>query len=105
MLELVVFYLHVMTFTAVFTKRWQEEGVKEGILGVVFMSLIFFVGWSMSSFIIKILMPVQGLAKGFNNDAAALTLLTIAEGIFYYFYFRGETAGEEDSQSSGQNLP
>ena len=94
MVALIVFYLHVVTFTAVFTKRWQEEGLKEGLLGVVFMALIFFVGWSMSSFIIKMVMPAGGLGKVFDNDAAALTLLTCAEAVFYYFYFRkgsGET--------------
>jgi uncharacterized membrane protein YhdT len=100
MVELVVFYLHVMAFTAVFTKRWQEEGIKEGALGAVFMSLIFFVGWSMASFLVKLLMPAAGLAKWFDNDAAALTLLTCAEGVFYYFYFR-EDAHDDESAAPG----
>jgi hypothetical protein len=94
MVPLLVFYLHVVTFAAVFTKRWQEEGLKEGILGVIFMSLIFFVGWSMTSFLVKLLMPAAGLSRAFNNDAAALALLTLAEGVFYYFYFRGEMREE-----------
>jgi hypothetical protein len=100
MAELVIFYLHVVTFTAVFTKRWQEEGVKEGMLGVIFMGLIFFVGWSMASFIIKVTMPAGGIAKAFDNDAAALTLLTIAEAVFYYFYFKGESAEKEEEATS-----
>jgi hypothetical protein len=91
MVALIIFYLHVVTFTAVFTKRWQAEGTKEGILGVIFMALIFFVGWSMASFIVKLVMPAGGLTKAFDNDAAALTLLTLAEAVFYYFYFRGES--------------
>jgi hypothetical protein len=98
MVELVIFYLHVITITAVFTKRWQEEGTKEGILSVIFMVLIFFVGWSMTSFIVKMLLPAQGIAKSFDNDAAALTLLTMAEAIFYYFYFKGES--REDSEEA-----
>jgi hypothetical protein len=92
MVPLLVFYLHVVTFVAVYTKRWQVEGVKEGVLAVIFMALIFFVGWSMASYIVKLVMPPGGLAKAFDNDAAALTLLTLGEGIFYFFYFRGESA-------------
>jgi hypothetical protein len=91
MVPLVVFYLHVVTIVAVFTKRWQVEGLKEGILAVMFMALIFFVGWSMSSYIVKLTMPPGGLAKAFDNDSVALTILTIGEAIFYYFYFRGES--------------
>ena len=88
MVALIVFYLHIVTFAAVFTKRWQEEGLKEGFLGVIFMGLIFFVGWSMASFVVKVVMPAGGLGRAFDNDAAALTLLTCTEAIFYYFYFR-----------------
>jgi hypothetical protein len=100
MIELVIFYLHVVTFTAVFTKRWQEEGTKEGILSVIFMTLIFFVGWSMASFIARIVLPAQGIAKMFDNDAAALTLLTVAEAVFYYFYFKGESNEDREEATS-----
>jgi len=101
MVALIVFYLHVVTFAAVFTKRWQEEGVKEGVLGVIFMGLIFFVGWSMASFMIKMVMPVGGLGRMFDNDAAALTLLTCAEAVFYYFYFRKGSGDTEGTATSG----
>ncbi len=100
MVALVVFYLHVLAFTAVFTSRWQEEGTKEGVLGVIFMLLIFFVGWSMASFVIRTVMPPGGLGKVFDNDAAALTLLTLAEAAFYYFYFRKDSDEPEDSATS-----
>jgi len=100
MIELIIFYLHVVTFAAVYTKRWQEEGVKEGVLSVIFMMLIFFVGWSMASFIVKLLLPAQGMAKTFDNDAAALTLLTIAEAVFYYFYFKGESREDREEATS-----
>jgi|WetSurMetagenome_2_1015567.scaffolds.fasta_scaffold19739_6 hypothetical protein len=101
MVALIVFYLHIVTFASVFTKRWQEEGLKEGLLGVIFMALIFFVGWSMSSFIIKLVMPEGGLGKVFDNDAAALTLLTCAEAVFYYFYFRSDSGENEGTATYG----
>jgi hypothetical protein len=101
MVALIVFYLHIVTFAAVFTKRWQEEGLKEGVLGVIFMALIFFVGWSMSSFIIKLVMPAEGFGKAFDNDAAALTLLSCAEAVFYYFYFRKDSVENEGTATFG----
>lgn len=91
MIPLVVFYLHVVAVSAIFTKRYQDEGIGEGFLAVFFMSLIFFVGWAMASFIMKLVMPDEPLATWFDRDAASLVLLTIAEAVLYYFfYFKDE---------------
>jgi hypothetical protein len=92
MIDLVIFYLHVVGFTAVFTKRWQEEGTGEAVLSIAFMALIFFVGWGMASFIVRLILPPEGFGKFFNRDTAGLVLLTLAESFFYYFYFRGDEA-------------
>jgi glucan phosphoethanolaminetransferase (alkaline phosphatase superfamily) len=94
MIPLIVFYLHILAFVAVFTKRYQAESIGEGFLAVFFMGLIFFVGWAMASFIMKLLMPEAGLAPWFDRDAASLLLLTLAEGVLYYFYFRDEANAE-----------
>lgn len=100
MIPLLVFYIHVIALAAAFTKRYQEEGVTEGLLAVFFMVLIFFVGWSISSFLMKLVMSPQGLGPGFNRDAAALVLLTVGESIFYYFYLRGEPAKRDTTKPS-----
>jgi hypothetical protein len=97
MVPLFVFYAHVIAFSAVFTKRWQEEGVTEGILGVLFMLLIFFVGWSMASFLLRLVLPPEGFGKWMDADAAALALLAIVESVFYYFYFKKDTF-EKDAE-------
>ena len=90
MIPLVVFYIHVVALAAVFTKRWQEDGTGEGVLAVFFMALIFFVGWGISSFILKLFMDQAGFGPGLDRDALSLLLLTIVEGGFYYvFFFRG----------------
>jgi hypothetical protein len=103
MIDLLVFYVHVVAASAVFTKRWQEGGLGEAFLSLAFMALIFFVGWGMASFVVKLLMPVEGLGKAFNRDTAGLVLLTLAEALFYYFYFRKEEVGEATRASSGTN--
>ena len=99
MIPLIVFYLHIVGVVAIFTKRYQAEGIGEGFLAVFFMGLIFFVGWAMASFIMKLLMQPEGLAVWFDRDAASLLLLTFAEGILYYFYFKDEHAQEGTKES------
>ena len=94
MIPLIVFYLHIVMVSAVFTKRYQSESIGEGLLAVFFMGLIFFVGWAMASFIMKLAMPQEGLAIWFDRDAASLLLLTAAETILYYFYFKDEKREE-----------
>ena len=94
MIPLVIFYLHVVAVTAVFTRRYQSEGIGEGFLAVFFMGLIFFVGWAMASFIMKLAMPQEGLAIWFDRDSASLLLLTVAETVLYYFYFKDEKREE-----------
>ncbi len=89
MIEVAVFYLHAIAAIAAFTKRWQDEGFGEGILGVAFMALIFSVGWTITTFLIRLLTPEKGFSRIFDRDALSLLLLTISEGIFYYFYLKG----------------
>jgi hypothetical protein len=90
MVPLFVFYVHVVAFAWMFTKRWQEEGMKEGLLAVFFMGLIFFVGWSITSFVMKLVMEQEGFGTLLNRDAASLVLLTCAEAVLYWFYLRDE---------------
>ena len=92
MIPLVVFYLHIVGIVGVFTKRYQADGIGEGFLAVFFMGLIFFVGWAMASFIMKLVMTQEGLAAWFDRDAASLSLLTLVEVVLYYFYFRDDEA-------------
>ena len=100
MIPLVVFYLHTVAVAAAFTKRWQDEGLAEGFLAVFFIALIFFVGWSMSSFIMKLLMPSEGLGPFFDRDAASLVLLAAMEAVFYTFYLRGTGAAEAGADAA-----
>ncbi|HXG00283.1 MAG TPA: hypothetical protein VNL69_05825 [Bacteroidota bacterium] len=95
MIPLLVFYLHIVAAAAIFTKRYQEEGVGEGLLAVFFMALIFFVGWAMASFIVRLVLPPEGFGPWFTRDAGALVLLTLGESVLYYFYFRDPGPREE----------
>jgi hypothetical protein len=99
MIPLAVFYIHIVGIAAGFTKRWQEDGVGEAFLAVFFIGLIFFVGWSITSFLLKLVMEQQGLGAFLDRDAASLLLLTAAEVVFYYFYFRKDASLRTRSRS------
>ncbi len=98
MIPLLVFYVHIVGMAAAFTKRWQDEGLSEGFLALFFIALIFFVGWSMSSYIMKLLMPVEGFGPFFDRDAASLVLLGGMEAVFYTFYLRGDGPEKQKSR-------
>jgi hypothetical protein len=88
MIDLVIFTIHVVALSAAFTYRWQDEGVKEGLLAVFFAGVIFFVGWSMSSFILRATIPPEGLASWLDRDTLSLVLLSAGESVFYYFFLK-----------------
>ena len=94
MVTLLVFYLHTIAAAYGFTHQWQEEGSGAGALVVAFMAIIFSVGWSISTFILKYIIDEKGFGLYFNRDAMSLAILTIAEGVFYYFYLRGTKKGK-----------
>jgi hypothetical protein len=93
MIPLLVFYLHVVGIAAMFTRHWQEEGWTGGVLAALFMLVVFFVGWSISSFLMKLILEEQGFGWYLDRDAASLLLLTLGELVLYYFYFRESTPG------------
>jgi len=84
MITLFIFYIHTIAAVIAFTRRWQEEGVWEGILAVGFVALIFAVGWSMTTVIVQLFMEKEGFGTWFDRDTAALALLTVLEATFYY---------------------
>ncbi len=88
MIPLIIFYLHIVGITAAFTAEDQKEGLSAGLLSVGFVVLIFSVGWSISSFFLKYLIGEAGFGVWVNRDSLSLLLLTIAEGLFYFLYFR-----------------
>ncbi len=89
MITLFVFYIHTVAAVYAFTNQYQEEGQGAGALAVAFMGIVFSVGWSISTFILKFLMNEKGFGIYFDRDALSLTILTAGEAIFYYLYLKG----------------
>jgi hypothetical protein len=89
MVTLFVFYIHTVAAVYAFTDQYQEEGIGAGTLAVAFMGIVFSVGWSISTFILKFLISERGFGMYFNRDAFSLAVLTAAEAVFYYLYLKG----------------
>ena len=83
MIALFVFYVHTIAAAWLFTRRWQESDWKEGILAVGFLALIFSVGWSMSTFLLKLFVDEKGFAIWLDRDALSLLLLAAGEAVFF----------------------
>jgi len=88
MIPLFIFYIHIVAFTYLFVREYQREGLSAGFLTLGFLILIFSVGWSISSLILKNVIDETGFGIWLNRDALSLALLTMFEAVFYYFYFR-----------------
>ncbi len=88
MITLFIFYGHVVAAVAVYTKRWQESGWKEGVLAVCFILLIFSVGWSISTFLLKLVVTEKGFGVWLDRDTLSLVVLTVMEAAFYTIQLR-----------------
>ncbi len=97
MIAILIFYIHVIFGLYIFTKRWQEEGLGAAFLILIFVGIIFSVGWTISYLIASLIFPPEGLGKFYNRDTISLTILTIFEYFFYTAYFRGRK--KTDSKS------
>ena len=88
MITLFIFFIHTIAAVATFTRRWQEDNLKEGLLAVGLFLLIFSVGWSMATVIVKPLISEKGFGIWLDRDTLALLVLTVGEGVFYYFQMK-----------------
>ena len=87
MIPLIIFYLHIVGFIAAFVSEYQKEGVASGFLTIGFMTLIFSVGWTISSFILRQILDIDGINYWLTRDSISLLLLCLGEILFYFFYF------------------
>lgn len=87
MIELLIFHLHIAAALYAFTKNWQNSGVKEGVLGVIIIGLVFAIGWALTGTFAYLIMPNSSEASFFNSDTLSLVLLVIPESVFFYVFF------------------
>lgn len=87
MIELLIFQLHIIAALYAFTKSWQSESIKSGILAVLLMGFMFAIGWALTGTISRLIMPDSLNTIYFNQDSLSLVLLLIPEYFFFKIYF------------------
>jgi hypothetical protein len=87
MIEVIIFYAHVIFLVYIFTKTYLEESLLQGFLSAVFIVILFSVGWVISELIMSQFMPIEGVSRAFPRSAFSLALLAIIEIFFYKFYY------------------
>lgn len=100
MIDLFLYQLHIVAALYAYTKRWQEANVREGILAVLIIGLVFTIGWSITGTVARLVMKGPGIPGVFTSDTLGLALLIIPEAIFFVIFFlKDKSAGVEEKIS------
>ena len=87
MIEVLIFFLHLLAALYAFTKAWQDNHIKEGVLAVTLIALAFAIGWSITGTVAHLLMPGGGYPPWFTADTLSLVMLLIPEIFFFRIFF------------------
>jgi hypothetical protein len=88
MIEVVIFHAHIVGALYAFTRRWQEENLKEGALALGLVGLVFTVCWGVTGSLAKLIMPPgSSLAPWFTADTLSLVLLIVPEILLFRMFF------------------
>ena len=95
MISALIFSSHLVFILVIFTKKWQDESLSSAFTNLALMIILFAVGWSISTSVVKIFIDSRGFGIQFDSDAISLTLLSIAEFFFYRFYYKEDKPATE----------
>ncbi len=97
--------------------RERREGASGVVLGVTMVILLFAIGWTLSTFLVRLVWPEAGIGLLIDNwgdtptkrflyrevtaDSASLVLLTLGEAFFYSWYLRKERESRDEPAEGG----
>lgn len=90
MITAIIFTAHLIFILIIFTKKWQNESLQTAFVNLALIVILFSVGWSIATMILKIFVDESGLGIHFDRDTMSLTLLTLVEFFFYKIYYADE---------------
>lgn len=88
MITAFIFFAHLFFALYIFTKKWQNENLKNAFLNLILIGILFSVGWTITTMIAQIFMEPEGFGIQFNRDTFSLTILSIGEFFFYKIYYK-----------------
>lgn len=88
MISALIFAGHIFFILYIFAKKWQEENIVNALLNISLIIILFTIGWSIWSMILKIFIEPEGFSLELNRDSLSLIFLSITEYFFYKFYYK-----------------
>ncbi|MCL4549052.1 MAG: hypothetical protein M1495_10815 [Bacteroidetes bacterium] len=88
MISALIFSAHLIFILIIFTKKWQNESLASAFTNLALIIVLFAVGWSIATAVVKLFIDSKGFGIQFDSDTISLTLLSIVEYFFYKFYYR-----------------
>ncbi|NWF49525.1 MAG: hypothetical protein HXY49_03180 [Ignavibacteriaceae bacterium] len=95
MITAFIFFVHLFFVLIIFTKKWQDEGLSSAFLNLGLIGILFAVGWSISTMILKLFIDQKGFGIYFDRDTFSLSLLTTAEYFFYKMYYGHQLTSDD----------
>ncbi len=96
MISAIIFATHLIFACIIFTKKWQDESISSGFINLALIIILFAVGWSITTSLVKLVFEPEGLGLYYNSDDIALTLLAFIEILFYKVYYGNDKTVIED---------
>ncbi|MCW8850275.1 MAG: hypothetical protein OQJ81_09895 [Melioribacteraceae bacterium] len=95
-----IFLMHIIFIFYILYKRIKNDSSSSALIDLIFIIIVFSVGWSLSTMFCKLFWEPIGFGKYFDRDTISLTLLTIVEFFFFRFYFKDllTIASEKEKQ-------
>jgi hypothetical protein len=98
MITALIFSAHLIFMTVIFTKKWQDESLSSAFINLALIIVLFAVGWSISTSVVKLFIDSKGFGIQFDADAISLSILAVAEYFFYRFYYREEHTQDNSTE-------
>jgi uncharacterized membrane protein YhdT len=99
MIEVLIFHAHIVGALYAFTLKWQEDGIKEGLLAIGLIGLIFMIGWAITGGVARLITPAGGFASWLTADTMSLVLLIIPEIFVFRMLFSPKKKPMAESSS------
>jgi hypothetical protein len=97
MISAIIFSAHLVFMLVVFTKKWQDDSISSAFTNLALIIILFAVGWSIATSLVKIFIDSKGFGVQFDSDTISLTILTVVEYFFYKFYYSDDKSSETNS--------
>jgi hypothetical protein len=88
MISALIFSIHIIFILIIFTKKWQDESIGSAFTNLALIVILFAVGWSIATAVVKLFIDSKGFGIQFDGDTIALTILSFVEYFFYKFYYQ-----------------